>query len=63
MSVVRARSRRVFDDAVEFHCLEELHSEVGNHFSFTICVHGEVLTIPFHRIREVRKNGQTIWNQ
>lgn len=51
------------DDAVEFHSLEELHMETGNHFSFTLVVEGEVLTIPFHRIREVRKNGQTIWRR
>ena len=50
-------------DAVEFHPHEELHLEKGNHFSFTICVDGEVLTIPFHRIRAVRKNGQTIWKR
>jgi len=37
--------------------------EKGNHFSFTICIDGEVLTIPFHRIREVRKNGETIWKR
>jgi len=50
-------------DSVEFHPLEELHLEQGNHFSFTICINGEVLTIPFHRIREVRKNGECIWNR
>ncbi len=51
------------DDVVEFHLLEELYLEKGNHFSFTICVDGEVLTIPFHRIREVRKNGKCIWRR
>ena len=51
------------DDTVAFHPLEELHLENGNHFSFTICVDGEVLTIPFHRIREVRKNGECIWKR
>lgn len=51
------------DDAVEFHFFEELHLEKGNHFSFALHVDGEVLTIPFHRIREVRKNGQTIWSR
>jgi len=50
-------------DAVEFHPLEDLRLERGNHFSFTVAVDGEVLTIPFHRIREVRKNGQTIWQR
>lgn len=51
------------DDTVEFHLLEELHFEKGNHFSFTVCVDGKVLTIPFHRIREVRKNGESIWKR
>ncbi|HSR88406.1 MAG TPA: DUF504 domain-containing protein [Pontiella sp.] len=50
-------------DAVEFHSLEKLQLEKGNHFSFTLCVDGEALTIPFHRIREVRKNGQLIWKR
>ena len=50
-------------DAVEFHPLEELHLEKGNHFSFTIVVDGEILTIPFHRIREVRKNSECIWKR
>lgn len=49
--------------AIEFHPLEELHMERGNHISFTICIAGEVLTIPFHRIREVRKDGQEIWRR
>lgn len=48
---------------IEFHALEELEMEKGNHFSFTLCVAGEVRTIPFHRIREVRKNGRTIWKR
>jgi uncharacterized protein (UPF0248 family) len=50
-------------DTVEFHALEELQLEKGNHFSFTLRVDGEVLTVPFHRIREVRKNGQLIWKR
>jgi len=53
---------RVADD-VEFHAFEELHLEPGNHFSFTITLGGEILAIPFHRIREVRKNGRTIWKR
>ena len=51
------------ENAVEFHPLENLHMEKGNHFSFTTCIDGEVLTIPFHRIREVRKNGECIWKR
>ncbi len=51
------------EDTIEFHPLEELHFEHGNHFSFSITIGGEVLTIPFHRIREVRKNGECIWKR
>ena len=50
-------------DAVEYHPLEELHLEKGNHFSFAITAAGEILTIPFHRIREVRKNGECVWKR
>jgi uncharacterized protein (UPF0248 family) len=50
-------------DAVEFHDLEELQLEKGNHFSFSLRIDSEVLTVPFHRIREVRKNGQLIWKR
>ena len=50
-------------DSIEFHALDELQPEKGNHFSFTLCVDGEILTIPFHRIREVRKNGVCIWKR
>ncbi len=50
-------------DAVEFHPLDELALEQGNHFAFTMAVDGELLTIPFHRIREVRRDGQTIWKR
>ena len=48
---------------VEFQPLDNLHMGKGNHLSFTVCVDGEVLTIPFHRIREVRKNSETIWKR
>jgi uncharacterized protein (UPF0248 family) len=50
-------------DAVEFHPLEDIRLEQGNRFSFTIVTDGEVIAIPFHRIREVRKDGQSIWNR
>lgn len=51
------------EGAIEFHPLEELQLEKGNHFSFSIVIAGEVLSIPFHRIREVRKNGECIWSR
>ncbi len=50
-------------EAVEFQPLENLTLGKGNHFSFTVCIGGEIVTIPFHRIREVRKNGECIWRR
>ncbi len=51
------------EDALEFQPLENLQMETGNHFSFTLCIEGEEALIPFHRIREVRKNGECIWKR
>ncbi|VGO17912.1 hypothetical protein PDESU_06514 [Pontiella desulfatans] len=51
------------EDAVGFLSLDRLSLEKGNHFSFTVNIDGEIVTIPFHRIREVRKNGETIWKR
>jgi len=51
------------EDRMDFRPLEELRMEQGNHFSFTIAIDGVVQTIPYHRIREVRKNGETIWKR
>lgn len=34
----------------------------GNHFSFQVSdADGYVHTVPFHRVKEVRKDGQLIW--
>jgi uncharacterized protein (UPF0248 family) len=42
----------------------ELHFEQGNSFSFDLQTpEGEVVTIPFHRIREVYKDGISIWSR
>ncbi|MBI5584715.1 MAG: DUF504 domain-containing protein [Deltaproteobacteria bacterium] len=44
--------------------LRELHFEPGNSFSFDLHTpDGEVVTIPFHRIREVYKDGGLIWSR
>ena len=51
------------EDIVTFQPLKNLHMEKGNHVSFTMILHGEELVIPFHRIREVRKNSETIWKR
>ncbi|MCU0578964.1 MAG: DUF504 domain-containing protein [Desulfobacterota bacterium] len=44
--------------------LQELHFEPGNSFSFDLhTAGGEVITIPFHRIREVCRDGLPIWSR
>jgi uncharacterized protein (UPF0248 family) len=42
---------------------EKIHFEEGHHFSFTARIEGEEVTVPFHRIREVYKNGECIWRR
>jgi uncharacterized protein (UPF0248 family) len=44
--------------------LWELHFEPGNSFSFDLhTLGGVVITIPFHRIREVYRDGLPIWSR
>ncbi len=44
--------------------LEKMQFEEGNHFSFKIeDPEGNLQAIPFHRIREVRKDGALIWSR
>ncbi len=44
--------------------LGELHFEPGNSFSFDLhTLEGSVITIPFHRIREVHREGLLIWSR
>ena len=50
-------------DTVNFQPMQNLQMEKGNHFSFTVCMDGELVMIPFHRIRKVRKNGECIWSR
>ena len=51
-------------DAVERIPLGAAVFEKGNRFSFNLAdAEGEVITIPFHRIREVYKNGECIWKR
>jgi uncharacterized protein (UPF0248 family) len=41
-----------------------IYFEEGNHFSFLVEDElGEMLSIPFHRIREVYKDGALIWSR
>ena len=38
--------------------------EKGNHATFQLTdVNGELQTIPFHRVREVYKDGDLIWSR
>ena len=38
--------------------------EKGNHATFQLMdANGELLTIPFHRVREVYKDGEQIWSR
>jgi uncharacterized protein (UPF0248 family) len=44
--------------------LHDVHFEEGNQFLFELrSAGGEVLTIPFHRVREVYKDGVLIWSR
>jgi uncharacterized protein (UPF0248 family) len=41
-----------------------IHVEPGNHFSFSaIEADGSAHEVPFHRVREVRRNGRLIWQR
>jgi uncharacterized protein (UPF0248 family) len=41
-----------------------LRFEAGNRFSFELEEEsGEIVTIPFHRVREVFKDGVSIWRR
>ena len=44
--------------------LESIDIEPGNHFSFIATeADGTVHEVPFHRVREVRRNGELIWQR
>jgi uncharacterized protein (UPF0248 family) len=44
--------------------LEQIHLEPGNHFSFTaVEPDGTVHDVPFHRVREVHRDGACIWRR
>jgi len=44
--------------------LEQIHLTPGNHFSFTaIEPDGTVHDVPFHRVREVHRDGACIWHR
>ncbi len=42
----------------------EIYFEEGNHFSFQLLgLGGETVTIPFHRVRQVFRDGVLIWER
>jgi len=44
--------------------LAHLHIQAGNHFSFiAIEPDGSVHDVPFHRVREVYRDGVSIWQR
>jgi len=44
--------------------LARIHLEPGNHFSFTAVEEdGSVHEVPFHRVREVYRDGVLIWQR
>jgi uncharacterized protein (UPF0248 family) len=44
--------------------LEQIHVEPGNRFSFTaVEADGTVHDVPFHRVREVHRDGVCIWRR
>ena len=44
--------------------LEQIHPTPGNHFSFTaVEPDGTVHEVPFHRVREVHRDGVCIWQR
>jgi uncharacterized protein (UPF0248 family) len=44
--------------------LARIHLEPGNRFSFTaVAGDGSVHEVPFHRVREVYRNGELIWER
>lgn len=44
--------------------LQQIHMHSGNHFSFTaVEADGTVHEVPFHRVREVRRDGECIWRR
>ncbi len=51
-------------DRIEHVPLREVSFEPGNHFAFTLIdAEGAAHEIPLHRIKEVIKNGELIWQR
>jgi uncharacterized protein (UPF0248 family) len=44
--------------------LKEIQIEPGNHFSFAVTdPYGTLHDVPYHRVREVHRNGELIWHR
>ena len=44
--------------------LSEVVMGAGDHFAFTLAgPEGETISIPFHRVRQVFKDGELIWDR
>jgi uncharacterized protein (UPF0248 family) len=44
--------------------LARIHLEPGHHFSFTaVAADGSIHEVPFHRVREVYRDGELIWQR
>ncbi|MEN3274584.1 MAG: hypothetical protein V7631_374 [Massilia sp.] len=54
---------RVFDRVVRV-SFERINIERGQHFSFEVIGNdGVARMVPFHRVREVSRNGEVIWRR
>jgi uncharacterized protein (UPF0248 family) len=54
---------RVFDRVVRV-SFERINLERGQHFSFEVIGNdGVARMVPFHRVREVSRNGEVIWRR
>lgn len=42
----------------------QMHFDPGDHFSFQVLdQEGEIHTVPFHRVKEVFKDGELVWHR
>lgn len=52
------------EDKIIVVLMKQVFFEPGNHFSFDVLVDStELHMIPFHRIRQVYKDGELIWER
>lgn len=52
------------DHQIKFVPFEALHFDKADHFRFKIIDgEGQTRSIPFHRVREIYRNGELIWQR